>query len=204
MSRKLPSLTLALLASLAVAAPSAPAATGLANHRALPEGKSPSPQDERDHGLIAPQAACPNQTSGDAPLAVQREAMLCMTEYARRYAGMAGLDKARKLDRSASAKSRDILRCDSFSHFACGREFTYWMRRSGYLAARCWRTGENLAWGTGRAGTPRAIFLAWMHSPGHRRNILGRFSQIGIGLRIGNLDGRDATHVWTQHFGSHC
>ena len=54
--------------------------------------------------------------------------MRCMTDFARGHAGMAGLDDAGELDRSAGDKSDDILRCDSFSHYACGREFTYWMR----------------------------------------------------------------------------
>jgi uncharacterized protein YkwD len=106
-----------------------------------------------------------------------------------------------KLDRSAEEKSDDVLRCDSFSHYACGREFTYWMRRAGYMHARQWRAGENLAWGTGEYGTVRSIFNAWLESPGHRENILGPYSQIGIGLEVGVLDGYPGAHVWTQHFG---
>ena len=38
--------------------------------------------------------------------------------------------------------------------------------------------------------------------PGHRENILGSYGQIGIGLRVGGLDGHGDAHVWTQHFGS--
>jgi uncharacterized protein YkwD len=196
---------IAILVVLALA-PDATAAARLGEQRVAPKPKpSPAPpqHDGRDHGLIAPVDACANQTSTAVPLPVQRRAMRCMTNYARRGVGMAGLGKARQLDRSASGKSRDILRCDSFSHFACGRDFTYWMRQSGYLAASCWRAGENLAWGMGDAGSVRAVFRAWMSSPGHRDNILGRFRQIGVGVRVGNLDGHDA-HVWTQHFGSHC
>jgi len=202
--RKLSSIALAILVSLAVA-PNAMAAAGLANHKVAPK---PAPgsqgKDRTPRGPLAPLAVCPGQGDLDAHLAVQRRAMHCMTDFARRSAGLGSLRDVRQLDRSASGKTKDILRCDSFSHFACGRDFTYWMRQSGYLAASCWRAGENLAWGTGAAGTVRAIFRAWMHSPGHRRNILGRFSQLGVGLRVGDLDGRNATHVWTQHFGSHC
>jgi len=128
-----------------------------------------------------------------------------MTDFARRRTSLRRLAEVPKLDRSADGKAVDIIRCDSFSHFACGRDFTYWMRRSGYLTARCWRAGENLAWGVGNAGSARSIFRAWLHSPGHRRNILaGQFDQLGVSLRIGDLDGRDGAHVWTQHFGSHC
>jgi len=130
--------------------------------------------------------------------------MLCMTNFARRQVGAAELEGVESLDRSASHKSRDILRCDSFSHEACGREFTYWMRRVGYFTSSCWSAGENIAWGTGEYGTVRSIFVAWIHSPGHRENILGDFRQIGIGLQAGTLEGHGDARVWTQDFGSLC
>ncbi len=130
--------------------------------------------------------------------------MLCMTNFARHAVGLAPLADSVELDRSASGKSGDILRCDSFSHFACHRDLVYWMMRTGYLPSRCWRAGENLAWGTGRSGAVRSIFGAWMHSSEHRRNILGHYAQIGIGLRVGRLGKWSDAHVWTQHFGSHC
>lgn len=154
--------------------------------------------------LVAPPAACPSQTRLDAPARVQEAAMLCMTDFARGRAGESELMEAAELDLSADDKSGDILSCDSFSHSACGREFTYWMRQTGYLTSPCWRAGENLAWGTGAYGTVRSIFRAWMLSPDHRANILGDFDQIGIDLKIGTLDGQPGTRVWTQHFGSHC
>ena len=74
----------------------------------------------------------------------------------------------------------------------------------GYIPARCWLVAENLAWGTGSAGSPGAIFRAWLHSPEHRHNVLGDYSQTGLGLRIGELGGRSDVAVWTEHFGSHC
>jgi uncharacterized protein YkwD len=154
--------------------------------------------------LVAPNSACPHQNDLHASVAVQEEAMRCMTNYARAHDGLGDLGDAADLDRSADRKSSDILRCDSFSHFACGRQFTYWMQRSGYLAARCWRAGENIAWGEGSYASVREIFVAWLHSPEHRANLLGRFSSIGIGLQIGTLEGHRGAHVWTQDFGSHC
>ncbi len=153
---------------------------------------------------IAPTSACPNQSDPQAPLATQERSMWCMTNFARRSLGLHGMSVADELELSAVHKSGDILRCDSFSHEACGREFTYWMQRLGYLDSGCWRAGENIAWGTGNLGSVRSIFIAWMHSPGHRENILGRYGQIGIGLEVGGLDGYSGAHVWTQDFGSHC
>ena len=201
MRRLLPAAVLVLLLSLAPA--QASGAIHLANHRALP-APAPQPSTNGGHGTAAPGTACPSNVDEGAPVADQLAAMHCLVDQARKRAGRGRLADSRELDRSAHDKSADILRCKSFSHFACGREFTFWMKRVGYLSSNCWRAGENLAWGTGPQGSPRAIFKAWMHSPEHRANILGHFSQIGIGLRIGALDGHADTRVWTQHFGTHC
>jgi uncharacterized protein YkwD len=163
-----------------------------------------SAQARRLSTLVAPPSACPHQSDlGDAP-GVQERAMHCMTDYARDHDGLGTLANATDLDRSAGKKSGDIIRCDSFSHEACGRQFTFWMQRTGYLAARCWRAGENIAWGTGNYASVRSIFVAWLHSPEHRANLLGRYSSIGIALRVGNFGGHQGAHVWTQDFGSHC
>ena len=154
--------------------------------------------------LIAPASACSGAGDAAAPPQAQKQAMLCMTNFARRHHGLDGLSGTLKLDRSAGLKSADIIRCDSFSHEACGRDFTFWMQRVGYIPTRCWRAGENIAWGTGAYSTVRSIFTAWMYSEDHRGNILGSYSQIGFGLRVGGLPGRDEAHVWTQQFGLRC
>lgn len=154
--------------------------------------------------LIAPALACPGQANLDAPVEVQEKAMRCMTDFARLQAGLEEFAEADTLDQSARAKSDDILRCDSFSHFACGRRFSHWIREAGYMSVPCWRVGENIAWGRDEYGTVRSIFQAWMRSPGHRENILGEFEELGLSLRVGALGKRTGTRVWTQHFGAHC
>jgi uncharacterized protein YkwD len=161
-------------------------------------------QARRLSTLVAPTSVCPDQTDLGDSTAVQEQAMRCMTNFARQHDGLGQFGNAASLDRSAIGKTDDILRCDSFSHYACGRQFTYWMQRNGYLASRCWRAGENIAWGTESEGTVRSIFVAWLHSPEHRANLLGRYSQIGIALSVGTLEGHRDAHVWTQDFGSHC
>jgi len=151
--------------------------------------------------LIAPASACPGQADPGAPTAAQERAMRCLTNFARRGRGLPVMAASAPLRRAALHKSADILRCDSFSHEACGREFTYWIERSGYRGCAL---GENIAWGNGGLGSVRSIFRAWMRSPGHRENILGSYEEIGIGLRIGALEGHGGAHVWTQDFGSPC
>jgi uncharacterized protein YkwD len=154
--------------------------------------------------LIAPVKVCPNQENLAATAASQEQAMGCMVNFARSHGGLNELLSTAALTESASEKSLDVLNCDSFSHFACGREFTYWMKQSGYISTPCWRIGENLAWGTGEYGSVRSIFIAWMRSPGHRANLLGDFDETGFSLRVGTLEGHPEAHVWAEHFGSHC
>jgi len=153
--------------------------------------------------LLAPASACPHQTDLGDSAATQRRAMLCMTDFARTHTSRGALRSVPSLARAAGRKSADILRCDEFSHEACGREFTYWMRRFGYLRGGCFGAGENIAWGTGSLGTVRSIFRAWLHSSGHRENILGPYADIGVGLRVGTLEGNRDAHVWTEEFGTH-
>jgi uncharacterized protein YkwD len=162
----------------------------------------PAAAAARGPNPIAPASACPNQAKRAVPIGVQLQAMLCMTNYARHFNGLEPLTRSQPLARAANHKSADILSCDKFSHEACGRDFTYWMERFGYLHG-CWRAAENIGYGTGTLGTVREVFSAWMSSAGHRANILGEFGEIGIGRRVGNLAGTPGAVVWTQDFGTH-
>lgn len=153
--------------------------------------------------LLAPAGDCPHQTEPRARRALQLQAMRCLTNYARTHSGLEPLSGSRPLTRAANHKAADILRCDEFSHEACGREFTFWPKHFGYIDGGCWTAAENIAWGTGHVGSPRAIFRAWLGSPGHRENILGRYAQLGVGLRTGRLQGHAGAHVWVQELGSH-
>ncbi len=130
--------------------------------------------------------------------------MLCLTNYARQEAGLGGVSETESLMASADLKSRDILACHDFSHYACGRPFSYWIRAMGYTSVPCWRIGETIAFGQDNLATPRSMFIAWMRSPTHRRIILGGFSQVGVSLRVGDLGLYVKAHVWTEHFGDQC
>jgi uncharacterized protein YkwD len=203
-----PNLAKPLVASLLAVLALAPAASGASLQRARavvrPAARTATAAVPQGGLLIAPISACPNQEGLSDPSAVQEEAMRCMTDYAREQAGLPGVSESTALDESARAKGEDVIACDSFSHTACGHEFTYWFDRAGYLSAPCWRAGEILAWGTGEYGTVRSIFRAWMASPEHRHVILGSFTQLGLSVGVGELEGRPDARVWTGHFGAHC
>ncbi|HEX2084973.1 MAG TPA: CAP domain-containing protein [Solirubrobacteraceae bacterium] len=67
---------------------------------------------------------------------------------------------------------------------------------AGYRPPR--RTGENLAKGEGEAGSAASIVDGWMHSPGHRANILRRgFEEIGVAIVEG-----DGTSIYVTTFGA--
>jgi uncharacterized protein YkwD len=71
---------------------------------------------------------------------------------------------------------------------------------AGYPPSRA--TGENLAWGTETEATPVRIVDGWMHSPGHRVNILRpTYTEIGIGVTRGaprpHVHGRAAIYATT-------
>jgi uncharacterized protein YkwD len=151
---------------------------------------------------VAPESVCPNQTSPGLSAEEQASVAVCMTNYARSVNGLAPLKLNVQLGRAAAQKSIDILGCDEFSHYACGRNFYFWAQKFGYMKG-CWKVGENIAWGTGSYATPRSIVTRWLESPEHHENILGPYKEIGIGLRVGELEGYEGAAVWTQTFGSH-
>ena len=171
---------------------------------ALVPGAGPLRPDEAQAAkLIAPAMTCPNRQAGGGAVAMKeaRRSMICMVNYARRKKGLRQYRTRRKLTWSAGHKARDILRC-GFSHQACGRPFDYWIRKSRYLGRGGWSTGENIAWGSGRLGNVRAIFIAWMKSKGHREAILsGTFTDVGAGVVRGRFEGTTGARIWVLHFG---
>jgi uncharacterized protein YkwD len=188
-----------LIASLAlIALACAPVAAGQMIH----QQRLVAVDSEAESGpLIAPPDVCPQQERIRGPADVQEQAMLCLVDFARRAAGLSSALAVESLMTSADLKSRDILACDEFDHYACGRNFSHWIHASGYTAVPCWRVGETIAYGRGVHGSPRAMFIAWMRSPSHRGVILGEFSQIGAAVRYGELGFYGRVRVWTQHFG---
>lgn len=127
-----------------------------------------------------------------------RRAMVCMVNFARQKKGLRRYRQPAKLAWSAGRKARDILRCE-FSHTACGREFSFWIRKSGYPGIS---VGENIAWGSGSAGSVRRIFVAWMKSPPHRKAILSPdYSDVGPGVVKGRFGGYPGARIWVLHFG---
>ncbi|MFF7021918.1 CAP domain-containing protein [Streptomyces klenkii] len=117
--------------------------------------------------------------------------LLALVNQERAKAGLRPLRASAQLTRLAQSFSDDMARRGFFSHTdPDGR--TPWDRaaKSGIRNLG----GENIARGHPDA---RAVMDAWMHSAGHRANILnGEYRTLGIGL---NTSGSGPW--WTQDFG---
>ncbi|MGB2710437.1 MAG: CAP domain-containing protein, partial [Conexibacter sp.] len=126
--------------------------------------------------------------------------VLCRMNRVRRRAGLRPLRVNRCLDRGAEQHTRDMIWRRYFAHgSARGGSFAQRAQRFGYIPrAPGWRVGENLAWGTGSSGRARWFVRAWMHSPGHRANILSRsFRDVGIAVLRGTPLGIRGRHPRT-------
>jgi uncharacterized protein YkwD len=91
-----------------------------------------------------------------------------------------------------------------FAHEAGRSTVQSRIKKTGYIRGN-WSLGENIAWGSGALATPQAIVNGWMHSPGHRANILrGQFKDIGIGIRLGAPgQGLSGGATYVTDFGRH-
>jgi uncharacterized protein YkwD len=131
-------------------------------------------------------AACANADAapGD-PAAV--DATLCLLNKERTSRGLGALSESSALEKAADRYAADMVSRRFFDHVSPGGgTFMDRIRAAGWVASGSWTAGENIAWGSGSLGTPASIVDGWMHSAGHRANILnGAFTQIGIGIAAG-------------------
>jgi uncharacterized protein YkwD len=126
-----------------------------------------------------------NLVPSSANVAAVRHATLCLLNHERRAHGLHPLRSNGKLRSAAQGYTWAMVRNDFFDHVSPGGStLMSRVRSTAYLAsAHGWGLGENIAWGAGSLATPTATMSAWMHSAGHRHNILtGSFSEIGIGV----------------------
>ena len=129
----------------------------------------------------APAAAAPCDGLAEA------DAVVCEVNRARSVRGLEPVVKDRRLHRAAAAHVRDMTARGYFSHVTPeGERLSDRLRDTGFISGRVsWRVGETLAWGRRSMATPSATVAGWMRSPPHRRVILGRYDEIGVGVADG-------------------
>lgn len=141
-----------------------------------------------------PAAACPGAdlVPNRQDLALVRRATLCLLNRERLAHRLHVLRSNRRLGHAAVSYSRSMVGHGFFAHVSAvnGSTLESRLHANRYLRDdRAWEVGENIAWGSGSYATPRSIVSEWMHSPGHRANILtGRFRDTGLGIVLGAPD----------------
>jgi uncharacterized protein YkwD len=129
-----------------------------------------------------------NTMPSSANIAAIRHTTLCLLNRIRRAHHRHRLRNNPALQLVAQRYSQLMVADRFFDHVSpTGATFVQRIRQTDYLAsAASWSLGENLAWGSGFYATPRETVNSWMHSPGHRHNILEpRYREIGIGVAPG-------------------
>ncbi|MEV3973134.1 CAP domain-containing protein [Streptomyces sp. NPDC050698] len=126
-------------------------------------------------------------------LAGTAAAVIDLTNRERARAGLPPLAADPSLTTAAQAHSADMVARAFYAHTAPDGSRP-WDRAAAAGSTRR-AVGENIACGQ---RSPAAVVEGWMHSPGHRANILTPgFTHIGVGLACGGRAGM----YWTQLLG---
>ncbi len=107
--------------------------------------------------------------------------------------GLPPLSVAPALGAAADGQARDMAGRGRMSHGGGDGSSPFdRIKRAGYSYQAA---GENVAYGFDDV---EAVMAGWMRSPGHRRNILGRFTEIGVG----RATAKDGSAYWCVTFGT--
>lgn len=150
---------------------------------------------------LAANCANANANPNDLSVAEARQATLCLLNVERRSHGIKALRDNDRLTLASQRHANDMSRRNYFEH----GDFVGRIRKARYLkGARGYTVGENIAWGSYDYATPANIVDAWMHSSGHKANILnGRFHDIGLGVARGApVGGQNNAGTYVTDFGT--
>ena len=115
-----------------------------------------------------------------------RELILCLHNEQRAGHGLPALRYETRLQTAAQGHAADMVERGFFAHETpegVGPEQR--ALNAGYPTKQ-YSSGENLAWGTGSEASPVEVVDGWMHSRGHRENILRyAFTHMGVGVVVG-------------------
>jgi uncharacterized protein YkwD len=132
--------------------------------------------------------------------------------HVRQNHGLKPLHVVTRLTRAATRHSNSMAEVGYFRHElrhnGTWKSFGTWIRwywpGPGYTS---WSAGENLAWGAPGLGVRKTVSL-WMHSPGHRANLLSKdWNRIGVSIAhvtdpVGYFKDYSEATIVTADFGS--
>jgi uncharacterized protein YkwD len=116
------------------------------------------------------------------------DAIFCLMNAMRANAGVPALKLQDLLTQASIGHSQDMVANKYFAHDSQdGRDVVARLNAVHYIpTSGDWVIGENLVWGSGVLGTPKALVNAWMNSTEHRENLLsGDFQEVGMGVVYG-------------------
>ncbi|MGH3111367.1 MAG: CAP domain-containing protein [Gaiellaceae bacterium] len=150
---------------------------------------------------LAPAAACPGSTDRAASPDVQRRAVTCLINWARRQDRRVKLSPSSSLRTAAGLKGQKVAACGQLSHTPCGTNLIGPLKASGYRYASF---GENLYVGAWGIVSARDVVSAWLNSSGHRENVLRPyFRDVGVSfVRAQGIVNAGPEVVWVATFGS--
>ena len=159
-------------------------------------------------GVEASWAACAHARGEPREISTReaRRAVLCLVNEERADRGLRKVDSSTDLRSASLRHSRYMKEHGCFDHECPGEPSLVGRLRSvGYLLSSlsAWACAENIAWGEGSRGTPRAIVKAWMNSPPHRAAMLDpSWEHGGVGVVWGSpYDPDDRAGIFTLDFG---
>ena len=122
-------------------------------------------------------------------------AVVVLVNQERAKEGLPPMKAIPELTAAARYHAADMAHDDYFSHDSKDQvngnliKVCSWSERVKAYYSNYRSLGENIAWGY---GSPESVMQGWMNSSGHRRNILGSYTEIGVGYFDRN---------WVQDFG---
>ena len=162
---------------------------------------SPYPLRDRWAGFLPKPQACPESTDASPSPGAAQPAMICVLNYARSRDGLRALPVSPLLQRSAHLKALDIIRCQQFSHAACGKDPHAVADEVGYPKVD-W--GENIYAGPGAFAPARVAADGWLNSPHHRENLFRpEWTEQGIAVVVAQrFKGQRNVAIWVSEFGA--
>nr|WP_312580076.1 CAP domain-containing protein [Sedimentibacter sp.] len=132
-----------------------------------------------------------NSASTSSNMSYERQ-VVQLVNAERQKAGLPSLTLDSSISSVARKKSQDMASNNYFAHQSPTYGSAGDMLKQFGVNYSAW--GENIASGQ---RSPEAVVSAWMHSEGHKANILSsNFTKIGVGYAVNS----NGTPYWTQMF----
>jgi uncharacterized protein YkwD len=160
----------------------------------------PYPMNDQWEGFLPGRSSCAGSTSDPSATTTAEHSMICVLNFARTRDGLRALPVSRELNRSSRLKALDIIRCQDFSHEACGKEARAVADAVGYPQVT-W--GENIYAGPGPFMPARVAADGWLNSPHHRENLFRpQWTEQGIAVVVADrFKGQRNVAIWVSEFG---